>query len=125
MQDLTPCMAFSDVTVVQHHWRSGQHDSRSEGVTHGACLQGDLERGIVPAECVWMHGGGAGEDGCLLLLRKMNLELLRRSAPGVSGMHVPRTRCTANPHPLLHPDILTTVCACQQGQSGPCLLHVV
>ena len=23
-------------------------------------------------------GGGAGEDGCLLLLRKMNLELLRQ-----------------------------------------------
>ena len=43
-----------------------------------AFLEGRLERGIVPAECVWMAGGGAGEDGCLLLLRKMNLELLRR-----------------------------------------------
>ncbi len=43
-------------------------------------LEGDLERGIVPEESVWMHGGGTGEDGCLLLLRKMNLELLRRSA---------------------------------------------
>ncbi|EIE23252.1 hypothetical protein COCSUDRAFT_63608 [Coccomyxa subellipsoidea C-169] len=41
-------------------------------------LEGDLERGIVPEESVWMHGGGTGEDGCLLLLRKMNLELLRR-----------------------------------------------
>ena len=41
-------------------------------------LDGDLERGIVPEDSVWMHGGGNGEDGCLLLLRKMNLELLRR-----------------------------------------------
>lgn len=44
-------------------------------------LEGELERGIVPEESVWMHGGGAAEDGCLLLLRKMNLELLRRCAP--------------------------------------------
>ncbi len=44
-------------------------------------LDGDLERGIVPEDSVWMHGGGNGEDGCLLLLRKMNLELLRRWGP--------------------------------------------
>ena len=41
-------------------------------------LEGELERGIVPAQSVWTHGGGAGEDGCLLLLQKMNLELLQR-----------------------------------------------
>lgn len=41
-------------------------------------LEGRLERGIVPQECVWTHGGGSGEDGCLLLLQKMNLELLQR-----------------------------------------------
>ena len=41
-------------------------------------LAGELERGIVPAQSVWTHGGGGGEDGCLLLLQKMNLELLRR-----------------------------------------------
>jgi len=41
-------------------------------------LEGELKRGIVPEDSVWMHGGGQGEDGCLLLLRKMNLELLRR-----------------------------------------------
>ena len=46
-------------------------------------LEGALERGVAPAQCVWTHGGGAGEDGCLLLLHKMNLELLRRcAAPG-------------------------------------------
>ena len=39
---------------------------------------GQLERGIVPEECVWTQGDGVGEDGCLLLLRKMNLELMRR-----------------------------------------------
>jgi hypothetical protein len=41
-------------------------------------LEGELERGIVPHDSVWMHGQGGGEDGCLLLLRKMNLELLRK-----------------------------------------------
>lgn len=41
-------------------------------------LAGELERGIVPAQSVWTVGGGVGEDGCLLLLQKMNLELLRR-----------------------------------------------
>jgi len=43
-------------------------------------LAGELVRGIVPDESVWLHGGGEGEDGCLLLLRKMNLELLRQCA---------------------------------------------
>lgn len=43
-------------------------------------LEGELERGIVPAQSVWAHGGGVGEDGCLLLLQKMNLELLQRCA---------------------------------------------
>ena len=43
-------------------------------------LEGALERGVVPEECAWTVGGGPGEDGCLLLLQKMNLELLRRCA---------------------------------------------
>jgi len=41
-------------------------------------LEGSLERGIVPKECLWMQGGGTGEDGFLLLLQKMNLELLQK-----------------------------------------------
>ena len=41
-------------------------------------LEGELERGIVPAQSIWTADGGPGEDGCLLLLHKMNLELLRR-----------------------------------------------
>lgn len=41
-------------------------------------LEGTLERGVAPAQSVWTHDGGTGEDGCLLLLHKMNLELLRR-----------------------------------------------
>ena len=41
-------------------------------------LEGQLERGIVPEESVWEHGGGSGQDGCLLYLHKMNLELLRK-----------------------------------------------
>eukprot|EP00887_Chlorella_sp_A99_P005264 scaffold1.g5264.t1 len=41
-------------------------------------LEGELERGVVPHECFWTHCGGEGEDGCMLYLRKMNLELLQR-----------------------------------------------
>lgn len=41
-------------------------------------LEGRLERGIVPKDSTWMLGGGSGEDGCVLLLHKMNLELLQR-----------------------------------------------
>ena len=41
-------------------------------------LEGHLERGIVPEESVWEHGGGTGQDACLLHLHKMNLELLRK-----------------------------------------------
>ena len=41
-------------------------------------LEGRLERGIVPKDSTWMLGGGIGEDGCQLLLHKMNLELLQR-----------------------------------------------
>ena len=43
-------------------------------------LEGNLERGIVPENCVWMAGQGTAEEGFLLLLHKMNLELLRRCA---------------------------------------------
>lgn len=53
-------------------------------------LEGELARGIVPEESVWMHGQGSGEDGFLLLLRKMNLELLRR-CPKLTSL-----RCTAD-----------------------------
>ena len=41
-------------------------------------LEGELERGVVPDDSAWTHCGGAGEDGCALFLRKMNLELLQR-----------------------------------------------
>ena len=41
-------------------------------------LEGALERGVVPEESYWTQCGGEGEDGCLLTLRKMNLELLQR-----------------------------------------------
>lgn len=43
-------------------------------------LEGTLERGIVPEGCVWTAGQGDNEDGFLLLLQKMNLELLRQCA---------------------------------------------
>lgn len=41
-------------------------------------LEGRLERGIVPKESLWMLDTGTGEDGCLLLLHKMNIELLQK-----------------------------------------------
>jgi hypothetical protein len=41
-------------------------------------LEGVLERGIVPEDSVWTHGGGEGEDGTLLYLQKMNLEVLQK-----------------------------------------------
>ena len=52
-------------------------------------LQGRLERGIVPKECLWMLDSGTGEDGCLLLLHKMNLELFQRQ-----GQKTIRKTCT-------------------------------
>lgn len=41
-------------------------------------LEGELERGVVPEDCFWTHCQGEGEDGCMLYLRKMNLELLQK-----------------------------------------------
>jgi hypothetical protein len=41
-------------------------------------LQGDLERAVAPPDSLWTQGRGAGEDGCLLTLAKMNLELAAR-----------------------------------------------
>eukprot|EP00958_Prasinococcus_capsulatus_P018088 scaffold2088_cov399-Prasinococcus_capsulatus_cf.AAC.56 len=38
-------------------------------------LEGDLFRGIIPEESHWTHLGGLHEDGFMLYLRKMNLEL--------------------------------------------------
>ena len=58
----------------------GMHASPDELQVY---LEGELERGIVPLESAWMHDHGEGEDGCLLLLQKMNLELLQRRAPSL------------------------------------------
>ncbi|GAB4817977.1 hypothetical protein N2152v2_005023 [Parachlorella kessleri] len=41
-------------------------------------LEGDLERAVVPEECFWTQCGGGGEDGCMVYLRKMNLEVLHK-----------------------------------------------
>jgi hypothetical protein len=59
-----------DVTIDLHRIRVA---ARSDGCVF---LDGELERGIVPDESVWAHGGGAGEDGFVFYLKKMNLELL-------------------------------------------------
>ena len=47
-------------------------------ITGAVYLSGALERGIAPEDCLWTQSGGAAEDGCLLVLKKMNLELLQR-----------------------------------------------
>ena len=41
-------------------------------------LEGKLYRGIIPDDCFWTHLGGEGEDGCLISLTKMNLEVLKK-----------------------------------------------
>ncbi|KAK9835735.1 hypothetical protein WJX74_007021 [Apatococcus lobatus] len=41
-------------------------------------FEGELERGIVPRESIWEAGQGTAEDGFMLHLHKMNLELLRQ-----------------------------------------------
>ena len=41
-------------------------------------LEGELERGVVPEDCYWTHCQGDAEDGCVLSLHKMNLELLQK-----------------------------------------------
>jgi len=41
-------------------------------------LEGTLHRGIIPDACFWTQLGGEGEDGCLLSLTKMNLEVLKK-----------------------------------------------
>jgi hypothetical protein len=50
-------------------------ERRSTGEVY---LEGDLERGVIPEDCIWTHGSGVGEDGFLIVLAKMNLELLRK-----------------------------------------------
>jgi hypothetical protein len=63
-----------DVCVDLHTIRVA---SRVDGCVY---LEGELERGIVPDESVWAHGGGSGgsdgENGFVFYLKKMNLELL-------------------------------------------------
>lgn len=60
------------VTIEPYHIRV------QNKITQQVYLEGELERGVVPEECVWTYGGGEGEDGCLLVLSKMNLELYER-----------------------------------------------
>ena len=55
--------------------------SRTSGDVY---LDGQLERAVVPKECLWMLDNGTGEEGCLLLLHKMNLELLQKCADNPS-----------------------------------------
>ena len=69
----TRCVEGPNVLLVY-----GMHASPGELQVY---LEGELERGVVPLESAWMHDHGEGEDGCLLLLQKMNLELLQRRAP--------------------------------------------
>lgn len=59
-----------EVVIDLHHIQVACKD------TGRVYLAGELERGIVPDESVWAHGGGAGDDGFVFYLRKMNLELL-------------------------------------------------
>lgn len=57
-------------------------------VTGEVYLEGQLERGVVPEECWWTHCGGTGEDGLVVSLKKMNLELLQRFVLFVSKIQL-------------------------------------
>ncbi len=61
-------------------------------------LEGELERGIVPLESAWMHGRGTAEDGCLLMLQKMNLEVLQKYVPNMRSS----TPCTHKRDGFVH-----------------------
>ena len=83
-------------------------------------LEGSLERGIVPQESVWTHGGGAGEDGFLLLLHKMNLELLQRQVPCNHcsvGTFLPQVACRWQKR-FFYKTNLTNAYACSCLQDG-------
>lgn len=47
--------------------------------SHEVYLHGELWRGVVPEESMWINGSGDGEDGFVVQLTKMNLELLSES----------------------------------------------
>ncbi|GBF98648.1 hypothetical protein Rsub_11642 [Raphidocelis subcapitata] len=49
-------------------------------------LDGRLHRGVAPRGSGWAHGGGEGEEGCVVTLAKMNLELFERRAPLCFGL---------------------------------------
>lgn len=75
-------------------------------------LEGRLERGIAPHESLWVHGKGAGEDGFLLLLRKMNLELLCKWA--ILDALVAPLNATTPSMRLLHRPQVSGRCAVMQ-----------
>lgn len=52
-------------------------------------LEGTLERGIIPDESTWIAGQGSGEDGFMLFLQKMNLELLQKCARTACALGCP------------------------------------
>jgi hypothetical protein len=59
----------------------------TDRVTGDVYLSGDLARGVVPGASSWVYGGGADEDGCVVTLVKMNLELFERWVnPGVPAL---------------------------------------
>ncbi len=49
--------------------------NKETGVSY---LSGRLHRGIIPNDCFWTHMGGEGEDGFLITMTKMNLEVLQK-----------------------------------------------
>ncbi|CEF98972.1 Tetratricopeptide repeat [Ostreococcus tauri] len=63
-QDLDVCITTSTVRV----------SCRTSGRTY---LEGELFRPIIPEESAWVHLGGEDDDGFVLYLKKMNLELFK------------------------------------------------
>lgn len=63
-QDMDVCITSSTIRV----------SSRKSGRTY---LEGELFREIIPEEFAWVHLGGENDDGFMLYLKKMNLELFK------------------------------------------------
>lgn len=64
-----------------------QHLAVTNRLTGQPYLSGVLHRTVVPGDSTWTLGGGQGEEGLMLVLAKMNLELYARWA-GAGGLEV-------------------------------------
>jgi hypothetical protein len=56
---------------------SSSNSSNTNGGGGTVYVSGRLHRAVRPGDSTWSLGRGEGEEGCVVVLRKANLELLR------------------------------------------------